>query len=85
VCEVDGPAAYLNIATRHKHIQNRRSMGIHHNPHLWQSLPAKSEFEFKEQEDVRRLNKELARLDSQILDANSPDIKKDIISQQRKV
>ncbi|KAL3439835.1 hypothetical protein BJX65DRAFT_291535 [Aspergillus insuetus] len=85
VCEVDGPAAYLNIATRHEHIQNRRSMGIHHNPNLWQSLPAKSEFEFEEREDVRRLNEELVRLDSQMLDAVSPDMKKDIISQRRKL
>jgi carbonic anhydrase len=42
VCEVDGPATYLNIASRHEHIQNRRSMGIHRNPNLWQSLPAYS-------------------------------------------
>jgi hypothetical protein len=26
--QVDGPATYLNIASRHEHIQNRRSMGI---------------------------------------------------------
>ncbi|KAL4999885.1 hypothetical protein BDV10DRAFT_200538 [Aspergillus recurvatus] len=85
VCGVDGPAAHLNIATRHEHMQNRRSMAIHHKPNLWQSLPAKSEFEFEEREDVRRLNEELARLDSQMLDAESPDMKQDIISQRRKV
>ncbi|KAL4954732.1 hypothetical protein BDW69DRAFT_193781 [Aspergillus filifer] len=43
VCEVDGPATSLNIASRHEHIQNRRSMGIHRNPNLWQSLPAKAD------------------------------------------
>ncbi|KAL4948932.1 hypothetical protein BDW69DRAFT_198491 [Aspergillus filifer] len=42
-------------------------------------------FEFEEREDVRRLNEELARLDSQMLDAESPDMKKDIILQRRKV
>ncbi|KAL3467666.1 hypothetical protein BJX64DRAFT_299023 [Aspergillus heterothallicus] len=57
VCEVDGPAVYLNIATCHEYIQNRRSMGIHYNPNLWQSLPAKSEFEFEEREDVRQKDK----------------------------
>ncbi|PKX95141.1 uncharacterized protein P174DRAFT_510972 [Aspergillus novofumigatus IBT 16806] len=58
VCEVDGPATYLNIASHHEHIQNQHSMGMHRNPNLWQSLPAKAEFEFQEREDAIALNTE---------------------------
>jgi carbonic anhydrase len=48
VCEVDGPASYLNIATQPEHIQTQRSISMHWDPPLWQSLPAKVEFEFQE-------------------------------------
>ncbi|KAL2810637.1 hypothetical protein BDW59DRAFT_155623, partial [Aspergillus cavernicola] len=85
VCEVDGPASYLNIATRHEHIQNRRSMGIHRNPNLWQSLPAKAEFEFQEREDVMALDEELAILNTQLTKAESPETVHEIQSQQRRV
>ncbi|CBF82971.1 hypothetical protein AN3315.2 [Aspergillus nidulans FGSC A4] len=71
VCEVDGPATYLNIASRHEHIQNRRSMGIHHNPNLWQSLPAKAEFEFQEREDIMALDEELKSLTAKLVDARA--------------
>ncbi|KAL2803304.1 hypothetical protein BJX63DRAFT_440219 [Aspergillus granulosus] len=31
VCEVNKPATFLNIASRHEHIQNHRSIGMHRN------------------------------------------------------
>lgn len=85
VCEVDGPATYLNIASRHEHIQNRRSMGIHRNPNLWQSLPAKAEFEFQEREDVMALDKEFALLSSQLAKADSQEMEHEIHLQRRRV
>lgn len=85
VCEVDGPATYLNIASRHEHIQNRRSMGIHRNPNLWQSLPAKAEFEFQEREDVMALDTELAFLSSQHATADNQETAHKIHLQRRRV
>jgi carbonic anhydrase len=85
VCEVDGPATYLNIASRHEHIQNRRSMGIHRNPNLWQSLPAKAEFEFQEREDVIALDTEFAFLSSQHATADNQETAHMIHLQRRRV
>ncbi|RHZ53562.1 uncharacterized protein CDV56_101788 [Aspergillus thermomutatus] len=85
VCEVDGPATYLNIASRDEHIQNRRSMGIHRNPNLWQSLPAKAEFEFQEREDVMALDTEFAFLSAQLAKADSPEKAHEIHLQRRRV
>ncbi|KAF7128632.1 hypothetical protein CNMCM5793_003483 [Aspergillus hiratsukae] len=84
VCEVDGPATYLNIASRHELIQNRRSMGVHRNPSLWQSLPAKAEFEFQEREDVIALDKEFESLSTQLAKADT-ETKKEIQLQRRRV
>ncbi|PYI00196.1 hypothetical protein BO71DRAFT_455086 [Aspergillus ellipticus CBS 707.79] len=61
-CEVDGPATYLGIASRHEHIQNRRGMGMYHNTQLWQSLPAKAEFKFQERSDIITLNSAIENL-----------------------
>ena len=87
VCEVDGPATYLNIASRHEHIQNRRSMGIHHNPNLWQSLPAKAEFEFQEREDIMALDEELKSLTAKLVDARAdgPEAERKIQLERRHV
>jgi carbonic anhydrase len=85
VCEVDGPATYLNIASRQEHIQNRRSMGIHRNPNLWQSLPAKAEFEFQEREDVMALDTEVAFLSAQLAKADSQETAHQIHLQRRRV
>ncbi|KAL6229166.1 hypothetical protein BDW75DRAFT_250082 [Aspergillus navahoensis] len=85
VCEVDGPATYLNITSRQEHIQNRRSMGIHRNPNLWQSLPAKAEFEFQEQEDVVKLDTEIAFLSAQLAKADSQETAHQIHLQRRRV
>ncbi|KAF7169446.1 hypothetical protein CNMCM6106_004351 [Aspergillus hiratsukae] len=84
VCEVDGPATYLDIASRHEHIQNRRSMGVHRNQNLWQSLPAKAEFEFQEREDVIALDKEFERLSTQLAKTDT-ETKKGIQLQRRRV
>ena len=87
VCEVDGPATYLNITSCHEHIQNRRSMGIHHNPNLWQSLPAKAEFKFQEQEDIMALDEELKSLTAKLVDARAdgPEAERKIQLEQRHV
>ncbi|GFF77413.1 hypothetical protein IFM53868_02081 [Aspergillus udagawae] len=85
VCEVDGPATYLNIASRQEHIQNRRSMGIHRNPNLWQSLPAKAEFEFQEREDVVTLDTEITFLSAQLAKADSQETAHQIHLQRRRV
>ncbi|KAI9035642.1 uncharacterized protein KD926_003153 [Aspergillus affinis] len=85
VCEVDGPATYLNIASRHEHIQNRRSMGLYRNPNLWQSLAAKAEFEFQEREDIIALDKKLISLKKQLEDANDPEAVKEMRLQCRRI
>ena len=59
---MDGPATSLGITSSHEHIQNHRSMDMHRNPHLWQSLPAKAEFEFQERSDVMALDEEIQGL-----------------------
>ncbi|THC93828.1 hypothetical protein EYZ11_006680 [Aspergillus tanneri] len=82
VCEVD---SYWNIASRYEHIQNRRSMGVHRNPSLWQSLPAKAEFEFQEREDVMALDTEFALLSSQLAKADSQEMAHEIHLQRRRV
>jgi carbonic anhydrase len=75
----------LNIASRHEHIQNRRSMGIHRNPNLWQSLPAKAEFEFQEREDVVALDTEITFLSAQLAKADSQEAAHQIHLQRRRV
>ncbi|KAL4985863.1 hypothetical protein BDW68DRAFT_179314 [Aspergillus falconensis] len=85
VCEVDGPASYLNIESRHEHIQNRRSMGLHFNPKLCQSLPAKAEFEFQEREDILALDRQLAELSTQLGNSDSTENMREIQLQRRRI
>lgn len=73
--EIDGLANYLGIASRSDYIQNRRGMGMHYNPRLWQSLPAKAEFEFKDREDIRELDKAMELLGSQLLSTEDSGLK----------
>ncbi|RHZ62459.1 uncharacterized protein CDV56_107336 [Aspergillus thermomutatus] len=80
--EVDGPATFLGIASHHEHIQNRRSMGIHRNPYLWQLLPAKAEFEFQERSDVMALDKEVQSLSTRLSLAESRHDKQQIQLEQ---
>jgi carbonic anhydrase len=60
-------------------------MGIHRNPNLWQSLPAKAEFEFQEREDVLTLDKEFAFLSAQLAKADSQETAHQIHLQRRRV
>ncbi|OJJ98557.1 hypothetical protein ASPACDRAFT_31552 [Aspergillus aculeatus ATCC 16872] len=85
VSEVDGPATYLGILTRHEHIQNRRSMGMHRIPQLWQSLPAKAEFEFLEREDVMSLDKKMDQLTQEMGDVREPTEKHRLQLEQHRI
>jgi hypothetical protein len=85
ICEVDGPASYLNIKSCHEHIQNRRSMGLYFNPKLCQSLPAKAEFEFQDCEDILALDKELAELSTQLENTDSAESMREIQLQQQRI
>jgi len=78
VCEVDGPATYLGIASRHGHIQNRRGMGMYRNVQLWQSLPAKAEFEFQERSDILALDEIMDNLSLKLSKASSAQEKDQI-------
>ena len=78
VCEVDGPATYLGIASRHEHIQNRRGMGMYRNGQLWQSLPAKAEFEFQERSDILALDETMENLSLKLSKASSAQEKDQI-------
>lgn len=71
VSEIDSPASYLGIASRSKHIENRRGIGIYQNSHLFQSLPAKAEFEFLDRRDIRALDEEIRCLSAQLLSATT--------------
>jgi carbonic anhydrase len=62
VSEIDGLVNYLGIVSRSEHIENRRGMGIYQNSHLFQSLPAKVEFEFLDRSDIRDLDEEMRSL-----------------------
>jgi hypothetical protein len=78
VCEVDGPATYLGIASRNEHIQNRRGMGLYRNVQLWQSLPAKAEFEFQERSDILALDETMGNLSLKLSKASSTQEKNQI-------
>ncbi|KAL4900480.1 hypothetical protein BDW74DRAFT_170858 [Aspergillus multicolor] len=54
VCEVDGPASFLDIPICHEHTQNRRSMGIHYNLNLWQSPLAKGQMDKLHIKELKR-------------------------------
>ncbi|GLI74859.1 hypothetical protein PoHVEF18_003107 [Penicillium ochrochloron] len=73
VSEIDGPANYLGIASRSEHIENRRGMGMYQNSHLFQSLPAKAEFEFLDRSDIRALDEEMRSLSARLLTATTPE------------
>ena len=85
VCEIDGPATYLGISGRHEHIQNRRGMGMYRNVQLWQSLPAKAEFEFQERSDILALDKDMEMLSAQLSKASGSEEKHHIQLKQHKV
>eukprot|EP00136_Aspergillus_niger_P005226 XP_001395717.2 hypothetical protein ANI_1_2012104 [Aspergillus niger CBS 513.88] len=83
--EVDGPATYLGIPGRHEHIQNRRSMGIHRHPQLWQSLPAKAEFEFQERPDIIELDRQMQCLTDELSKLQDPISKKKVQLGQHRI
>ncbi|KAB8070465.1 hypothetical protein BDV29DRAFT_197996 [Aspergillus leporis] len=83
--DVDGPATFLGIASRHEHIQNRRSMGMHRHPHLWQSLPAKAEFEFQERDDVQAIDDEMQQLGARLDGLTDDSEKHEIRVQQHRL
>lgn len=83
--EVDGPATYLGIPGRHEHIQNRRSMGIHRHPQLWQSLPAKAEFEFQERPDIIELDRQMQCLTDELSKLQDPISKKEVQLGQHRI
>ncbi|EAW17144.1 uncharacterized protein NFIA_005060 [Aspergillus fischeri NRRL 181] len=83
--EVDGPATYLGVSTRHEHIQNRRSMGMYRHPQLWQSLPAKAEFEFQERSDIISLDNSMQQLSKQLVSLQSPEERRQIQLQQHRI
>ncbi|KAL4746145.1 hypothetical protein BDW72DRAFT_207591 [Aspergillus terricola var. indicus] len=62
VSEIDGAATFLEISSRRGHIKNHRSMGMRRNPSLYQSLPAKAEFEFVHREDISELDTQIQSL-----------------------
>ncbi|KAL4925801.1 uncharacterized protein BDV17DRAFT_283674 [Aspergillus undulatus] len=62
VVEIDEAATFLGIHTRRDHIKNRRSMGMRRNPNLYQSLPAKAEFDFLHREDIIQLDFQIRSL-----------------------
>lgn len=82
--EVDGPANYLGITSRHEHIQNRRGMGMHQNRQLLQSLPAKAEFEFQDRADIRALDETMNSLSLQLSTTHSHEDKRKIQVKQHK-
>ncbi|KAJ5452017.1 hypothetical protein N7445_000200 [Penicillium cf. griseofulvum] len=84
VSEIDGPATYLGIASRHEHIQNRRGMGMYRNAQLWQSLPAKAEFEFQERNDIRALDKDMEILSVLLSEATGNEEKHQIQLKQHR-
>lgn len=83
--EVDGPAIYLGVSTRHEHIQNRRSMGMYRHPQLWQSLPAKAEFEFQDRSDIISLDNSMQQLSRQLVSLQSPEERRQIQLQQHRI
>ena len=78
MCVVDGPATCLGIASRHGHIQNRRGIGMYRNVQLWQSLPAKAEFEFQERSDILALDEIMDNLSLKLSKASSTQEKNQI-------
>lgn len=83
--EVDEPATYLGVSTRHEHIQDRRRMGIYRHPQLWQSLPVNAEFEFQERSDILSLDNSKQQLNKQLVSLQSPEERRQIQLQQHRI
>jgi hypothetical protein len=60
-------------------------MGMYRNVQLWQSLPAKAEFEFQERGDILALDKEMEMLSVQLSKASGSEEKHHIQLKQHKV
>ncbi|KAI9761799.1 MAG: hypothetical protein M1840_001679, partial [Geoglossum simile] len=63
---VDGQASYLGEEIRRDHLDNFRGMGLHRNPHLWQSLSAKRRSELENRPDFLEVNQKIEALTQKI-------------------
>jgi carbonic anhydrase len=60
-------------------------MGMHYNPQLWQSLPAKAEFEFQDRNDIRDLDVAIRSLGLKLLETEDNGLKRELQLQQRRL
>ncbi|KAL4792861.1 hypothetical protein BDV19DRAFT_400344 [Aspergillus venezuelensis] len=83
ISDVDGLATFLNIPGRTAHIKNHRSMTVHYDPHMLQSLPAKQMFEFEARDDIRKLTADIKNSRVEFLREND-DSKKQLLLNRRR-
>jgi carbonic anhydrase len=83
ISDVDGLATFLNIPGRSAHIKNHRSMAVHYDPHMLQSLPAKQMFEFEARDDIRKLTADIKNSRLEFL-READDSKKQLLLNRRR-
>lgn len=76
---VDGQGSFFEQALRKDHLEDFRGLSLHRHPQLWQSLPAKQQFEFECRPDILALDEEIESLNREI---QTCSIAKDMQSQR---
>ncbi|EED21202.1 conserved hypothetical protein [Talaromyces stipitatus ATCC 10500] len=83
--DIDGQASYLGTRDRRGHITNRRGMELQKHQVVWESLPAKLEFEFEERNDVAAIQKEMQNLDEELKSSVAMDAVREIELEKRRL
>jgi hypothetical protein len=63
---VDGQGSFFEQGLRKDHLEDFRGLSLHRHPRLWQSLPAKQQFEFDCRPDILALDEEIETLTPEI-------------------
>ena len=63
---VDGQGSYFGTGLRRDHLEDFRGLSLHRHPQLWQSLPAKHQFELERRPDFIALDEEIETLNRKI-------------------
>ncbi len=64
VSAVDGQSSFLAQPLRKDHIEDFRGMSLYRHPQLWQSLPAKMQYDFERREDFMACQREIESLNA---------------------
>ena len=80
---VDGQASFLGQKLRKDYIEDFRSMALNRHPQLWQSLPAKLQYELECRPDFVALTDEILALSEKIKSAAKDDVREPYLARRR--